>query len=350
MESTDELISTVERRAAFSTKRFRSSVDESVRKHDPKLWNRARMFIRGITQRYVNSISSVHLIDVFEIDLHDLWYLFIETAKITPANGAEADRLVNQVIYARELGEISRIVVPPAGESNKNQPGKQQNVQVESAVTSTSARIWIDLPFLVTDLRDAWASSMMKMSIVERENLAGFTARLAALGVCGSELMSCALMLFREALETPRQLLESDTASTADHAIGIPLSEFLPAVLAWLWYGSYKILSLCARNEFSFKDDSANDNREWAEAGQLIEASGEQHHSGFNMRRWQFWKARLEEVSHNTESEIVAEQGRKCLHIFKSWEQITGGRRHDREIARDAFFSVKVSAQRNQWV
>ncbi|TGO39328.1 hypothetical protein BHYA_0056g00390 [Botrytis hyacinthi] len=344
MEPADELISTVERRAAFSTNRFRSSVDESVRKHDPKLWNRARMFIRSITQRYVNSIHSVHLIDVFEIDLHDLWYLFVETAKITPANEAEADRLVNQVIYARELGEISRIVVLPEGEINKNQSGKQQDVQVESAITSTSARIWIDLPFLVTDLRDAWATYMMKMSMVERENLAGFTARLAALGVCGYELMSCALMLFREALETPRQLLESDAALKADHANGIPLSEFLPAVLAWLWYGSYKILSLCARNEFSFKDDSANGNREWAEAGQLIEASGERQYSGFNMRRWQFWKDRLEEVSQNADSEIVAEQGRKCVHIFESWEQITGGRRHDREIARDAFFAKSVGS------
>ncbi|KAF7893903.1 hypothetical protein EAF00_007417 [Botryotinia globosa] len=129
--------------------------------------------------------------------------------------------------------------------------------------------------------------------------------------------MSCALMLFREALETPRQLLESDAALTADRANRIPLSEFLPAVLAWLWYGSYKILGLCARGEFSFKDDSANDDREWADAGQLIEASGEQHHSGFNMRRWQFWKFRLEEVSHNTESGIVAEQGRKCVQYLR---------------------------------
>ncbi|KAF7918605.1 hypothetical protein EAE99_008799 [Botrytis elliptica] len=151
-------------------------------------------------------------------------------------------------------------------------------------------------------------------------------------------------MLFRDALETPRQLLESDAALTADHANRIPLSEFLPAVLAWLWCGSYKILSLCARNEFSFKDDSANDNREWAEAGQLIEASGERQHSGFNMRRWQFWKDRLEEISQNTESESVAEQGRKSVHIFESWEQITGGRHHDREIARDAFFGKSVGS------
>ncbi|KAF7935011.1 uncharacterized protein EAE98_003056 [Botrytis deweyae] len=337
MEPADELVSTVERRAAYSIKRFRSSVDESVRKNDPKLWNRARMFIRSITQRYVNSINGVHLIDVFEIDLHDLWYLFVETAKITPANEAETDRLVNQVIYARELGEISRIVVPPAGESNKNQSGEQQNVHVESAITSTSARMRIDLPFLVTDLRDTWAISMMKMTMVERENP-------AALGVCDSELMSCALMLFRDALETPRQLLESDAALTADHANRIPLSEFLPAVLAWLWCGSYKILSLCARNEISFKDDSANDNREWAEAGQLIEASGERQHSGFNMRRWQFWKDRLEEISQNTESESGAEQGRKSVHIFESWEQITGGRHHDREIARDAFFGKSVGS------
>jgi hypothetical protein len=333
MEQVDEPISTVERRAAFSTKRFRSSVDESVRKNDPDLWNRARMFIRNITQRYTNSISSVHPISIFEIDIHDLWYLFIETAKITPANEADADRLVNQILYARELGELSRIVVSPEGESNNN-----QDVQVESAVTSTSARIWIDLPFLVTDLQDVWAKPM-KISMVQRENLAGFTARLAALGVCDSQLTSCALMLFREALEKPRQLLESDGAATTDHAIQIPLSDFLPAVLTWLLYGSYKIFSLCARNELSFEDSHGRDVKEWAKVGELLEASGGQQQSGFNMPRWQFWKGRLEEVSRNTENESVAEQGRKCVHIMESWEQITGGRRHDREIARDAFFS-----------
>jgi hypothetical protein len=81
-----------QQRAAFSIRHYRPSVDDSVRQQDPNLWHRVLMFIRNITQRYVNLD---HPIGVFKVDIHDLWYLVIETAKITSANEATADRLVN---------------------------------------------------------------------------------------------------------------------------------------------------------------------------------------------------------------------------------------------------------------
>ncbi|RFU23576.1 hypothetical protein B7463_g12762, partial [Scytalidium lignicola] len=191
----------IERRVAFSTNHFRPSVDASVLWQDSveMLYNRTRRFIRNITSRYVNSD---HPVGYFEIDLHDLWYLLIETAKITPANEATADRLLHQVLLARELGQLSRTVAPPKEENANTQSREQRSVQVQRAITSTLARIWTDLPFLTTDLRATWASSRMKMSAIERENLAGFTARLAALRVCNPQLTPCALILFREALET----------------------------------------------------------------------------------------------------------------------------------------------------
>ena len=138
------------------------------------------MSIRDITNRYVDYD---HSIGVFEIDLHDLWYLVIETAKITPTNEASTDRLINQIVYARELGDLSRVVVTGERKSD-SQPEEQQDLCIESATTSTSGRMWTDLHFLATDMRDVWANSIRKMSPIERENLAGFTARLTALGVC----------------------------------------------------------------------------------------------------------------------------------------------------------------------
>lgn len=335
----DEADERVRRRADFSIKHFRPSVDASIRQHDPNLWNRVHMLIRNITDRYVNSDNPI---SVFEVDLHDLWYLLIETAKITPTNEATADRLVNQVFIARELGHSSRLILPPNGASDINQPKDQQSVRVESAITSTSARMWIDLPFIVTDLGSAWANSIGNVPTIERENLAGFTARLTASGICDPQLTSCALMLFREALETPRRILESDEAIAADQAYETPISDFLPAVLAWLWYGSYKIFSLCAQNYVSLEDSPIDEHKESTAVGELLATSEGQMEPGFNMPRWQFWKHRLQGVQKNAEDKSVAEQGRKCVHIMESWEQITGGRSHNGEIARNAFFRKKV--------
>jgi hypothetical protein len=333
----------IEQRAAFSTNRFRPSVDASVLQHDSVeiLYNRTRKFIHNITNRYVNYD---HPVGYIEVDLHDLWYLLIETAKITPANEATAERLVHQVLLARELGQLSRVVAPPKVENDNTQSEEPRSVQVESAITSTSARIWTDLPFLVTDLRAAWASSIMKMSAIERENLAAFTARLTALGVCDPQLTSCALILFREALETPRRLIANDVATEvaneAEDVPDVPLSELLPALLAWLRHGSYKILSLCARNHLSFEDGHIDNNEKWTVVGELM-AVEEQQHPGFNMPRWQYWKRRLEEVGQNTKDESVAEQGRKCCNIMESWEKYTGGKTHDRETARDIYFGER---------
>jgi hypothetical protein len=208
-------------------------------------------------------------------------------------------------VYARELGVISRI---------QNQSEEQQGTRVESAVTSTLARIWIDLPFLATDLKAAWANSTGKISSIELKNLTGFTARLTALGVCGSQLSTNALILLREALETPRHLLRSNADAVTHHDEDIPISEFLPAILVWLRYSSYKLLSLCAR-EYIPNEDSL----EHISPGDLITDIREARQlGGFNMVRWEFWKRRLREISQYPNNESVSEQGGKCVNFMES--------------------------------
>lgn len=173
-----------------------------------------------------------------------------------------------------------------------------------------------------------------KTSVAESENLAGFTARLVGLGISQPELGVCILMFFRIALETPRRILDNDECMSGDHEnIEAPLSTFLPALVAWLRHGSHKIFSFCAQGYIP--EDSANSNEECASAGPLIE----EQLQGFNMSRWQFWKDRFTEVHHSADEE-VAEQSRICARLMESWELITGGKRHERSIARQAHFRL----------
>ncbi|KAK4541620.1 hypothetical protein LTR36_007764 [Oleoguttula mirabilis] len=278
------------------------------------------MSIRNITSRYINTDNPM---GVFEIDLHDLWYLCIETAKITPVKGAAADQLVAQLVAARQLGHIRR---PDRSKPNADIDRRsevQHAPELEHAVTSSNERMWTDLPFLVTDLRAAWANSVRRMSQTECENLAGFTGRLATAGVCDPHLTSCALILFREALETPRRILGSDKLTGGGPAHETPLSEYLPAVLAWLWYGSYQILDLCARNHLPTVDDSQCE--DWTTVGESLAADSEAtQKAGFTMLRWQFWKRQLKEIERHVGDKAVAEQGGTCARIMERWEDIMG--------------------------
>jgi hypothetical protein len=81
----------------------------------------------------------------FEWDAHELWYIFfIQAARITAADDDRAqDRLVTQLLYAQSLGTLWRTTSGTEDE----------------AITSDGARIWTDLPYLVSDVREAWLQS-----------------------------------------------------------------------------------------------------------------------------------------------------------------------------------------------
>ena len=87
------------------------------------------------------------------------------------------------------------------------------------------------------------------MTTDQRRNLASFIARLAAVGVCGNTLTGCAVLLFRDLLETLRKIttLESTTSETE---LQISIEELLygmvflcssqvmdidEQVLRWVW-------------------------------------------------------------------------------------------------------------------
>jgi hypothetical protein len=313
---------------------FRASVDDSVHQKDTEMWKRARLFVRNITSRYVNYSHQATFI--FNRDLRNLWYLLIGAAKITPTDEASADRLAIQVLIAREMGTLRPVWTVDTNERND---------QPSATTTIPPPRLWTDLPFLVTDLQVAWIEALEPEIIPPPDqlaNLAGFTARLVAFGICEAELSQCGLLLLRAALETARRVLEGDQSSGDTD---IPLSYFMPALLAWFRHGSYKLFSLCARGHASNPEINAKADFEdrWVAAGPLL-SDQEEGVLGFSMIRWEFWKRRLDDIANlqtSPSDETIQAHAKHCFGFLDSWEGITGGDKYDRELARKVYFDLE---------
>lgn len=167
-----------------ASKRFRHNVDHecstSSANESNKLWETTRSHIFSLSRRWTQADHSQH-VSGFEIDCHDLWYAFTQAAKHTDAEDPAQHRLVDQVIYARELGRLCRLC--------------------DGRIAETSDGVmWKDLPFLAKDLKEAWRGSS-SWDFDQRKNLAAFVARLIGLGVCSDRLSICALWTFRDVLE-----------------------------------------------------------------------------------------------------------------------------------------------------
>jgi hypothetical protein len=312
---------------------FRASVDDSVSRKDQEMWKRARLFIRNITSRYVNASSQVE--PILQRDIRNLWYLFIGAAKITPTDEAAADRLAVQVLVAREIGPLKTI-------------SEDAEDDIPLSAAHHSPRIWSELPYLVTDLRAAWVKAVETSNSLPPDqlaNLAGFTGRLVAFGICEAELSQCCLLLLRAALETHRRVLDSEDPAEASD---MPFSYFMPALSAWFRHGSYKLFCLCARGVESKLEANTTSQAEdrWVVAGSSLSASlsgPKQELAGFSMIRWEFWKQRLDEIAESymaSSEKELEEEARHCYRFLDTWEDITGGNNHDRALARRVYFDM----------
>jgi hypothetical protein len=175
-------------------------------------------------------------IEEMEYDMHNFWFILIQSAKHIDADRPDQDRLVWLMLRTRELGPLKRarkMIVE----------GKEEEV-VEEAMTS-DGRMWCDLPFLVADFKSAWRKATSpSFDLAHRVKLAAFIARLAGLSIGDDNIARCGLDIMKDMLETPRALVRSPLAAGNGN---LTINDLLPLVNAWMTYASHKMLDLSTK-------------------------------------------------------------------------------------------------------
>lgn len=218
-----------------------------------------------------------------EQELGDLWDEIFYAARFIFVTGPEAGHLVALILEAREFGHLAR-------------SGGQ-----EGAIMPNGQRLWTDLPYLVQELEGMWAMESYKFGITERANLAAFTARLCAAGVCPEELSRCALWLFKETLEMERPLY---LRGTFERNMRPCVADSLPACLAWLQFNKFKLVKLSAIDYNSTTHDDEGESAFSTKPGPLAASAGIAQ-DGFSIKRWLFWRRRFKELYSTGDSEIM---------------------------------------------
>ncbi|KAM4063686.1 hypothetical protein HRG_006812 [Hirsutella rhossiliensis] len=232
-----------------------------------------------------------------EESLHDAWDELIHAARIIPAESPEHDRLVNLVLEMREFGLLARAE--------------------GDAVVSNGQRLWTDVPYLAEEIQDSWTQESRGFAVDERQNLAALTAKLCAVGVCSADMARCALWLFREALETHLPLTgESPGGDATKVSTSLSLAHLLPACLAWLNHGNFKLAKLCASGQNLSTSATHSGQRVSTSPGPLAARAGVPQLE-FSVERWLFWRRRLGEL-YLGGIEQVAEPARKCFEVMVS--------------------------------
>jgi hypothetical protein len=275
---------------------FKESVDADLTQvgyvDNSATWHTIRMFTKTITSQYLHGANS----DLpkkygYELDIRELWNWIAQAARYIAADHPAQDRLVAQVLHAREMGNLSR----------KNEAGEQE------VATTSDGNIWSDLPFLVEEVQSAWKASDTFPSL-ERHNLSAFIARLTSVGIRDPGLGIIALWILRDTLETDRPLTSSPSGSNNEN-LQASIADLLPAANAWFLYCGYKVESLCIQVQDYDSD---------AEIGELARRANATVKSGFSVERWRFWRDRLEEIS-RCEDEEVAQLAEKTRKTMKTW-------------------------------
>lgn len=215
--------------------------------------------------------------------MHDLWYLFFQASMNISGERGEQDRLIVQILFARELGVLLR---------------KGENMEIVEEAVTRDGKIYRDLPFLVGDMTDYWIRESGSMSTNQRQNFASFLAKLSAAGVADDKLCGCALIILRDTLESTTRLGKGVPSPTDGFERqddrrsneGLSIAELLPAANAWIFHAGHKIIQLSDNsvNIFPVQVGMLGD---LARAEGVIPETG-----GFSPQRSLFWVKRLGEI------------------------------------------------------
>ncbi|KAH6880535.1 hypothetical protein B0T10DRAFT_565756 [Thelonectria olida] len=273
----------------------------------PETWRGLRDDLIRIGHQYHD-----HTADIPGIKeaLHDAWDELIHATKAIPSGSSEHDRLVTLVLEMRALGTFERRKAGGAADG------------LEAAVMDNYSLLWADVPYLAHDLQKYWMEESRNLPAVERRNLATFTAKLCSSGIgagpgCVEDLSSCALWLFKEALETDRPRV-ADSAQDDSNKATLPLADLLPACVEWLKYSNFKLARLSVDNygptvpTFLLLESQGS-----VSTGKLT------LDDKFSLNRWLSWRQRLGEL-YVQGGETVSGPARKGFELMVSTGRAIG--------------------------
>jgi hypothetical protein len=251
--------------------RFRQEVQESfgaqvreVSSEDDKLG--LLVSIQSFSFHFINDASRRPPAESEAVQqgLNVLWYMFLETAKVLRKDDAIQEKLIALLLWTKEFDSLRRNLHP----------------------AETAATAW-DRYCFADSLQALWEQLLTTGTASQQCNLAAFSAKALAVGICRDSIGLTALWYLREALETD------------DESKAIAL---LSAAVVWIENCRHTLLTFSAINQ-SYEEQS----KAHLLAPGALARQADIDRQGFSMKRWLFWRRRLQELSHNADSAVAKE-------------------------------------------
>ena len=240
---------------------------------------------------FINDDFRRQTVDETLSDLRGLWEKCIEAAIVIPADNPGRDALFN------EMGDL----------------GRSGSLRTHS--TPKYGELWARYPLLAKVVLEATIEATKDIEKERWLNLATFAARLVALtALDDAELLQCALVMLRETLETQRRL------NVEEHGTEAPLSDLLPAAVAWFKVAGCKLVDIVMEKRTG-RAKRDEEEEMLIVVGGLAAQERRIPKLGFSLRRWHFWEQRLEELRLADDKEISdqALEGKNAM--IEAWER-----------------------------
>ncbi len=289
---------------------------------DNQLWRNTWSMCYSVNERWVLSGNPI---EAYEWDLHDLWHSYYQSAMHISHLSPQQDRLALQLFKAKAEGVLTRRRPRQSGNDNSarvTDDNGNEEEEDEEAVTS-DGKIWVDLPFLTSDMTNYWIANCSTMSGTQRHNFASFLANVASAGtVPDNRLHGIALITLRDALETARlpggsldEPGEEGAEDPARRMEDLTLASLLPSASVWLIESGRQLIHLSEANWNGFPAP-------FGEPGPLLQErvggpTAAALSAGFSPGRWMFWFERLGEI-HNLVSQTNQSLAKLCQGTMES--------------------------------
>ena len=278
-----------EARAAFDAGISNISSDEDKLDQLTSIQSFSFHFIKDASRKPPAESESV------QQGLQVLWHMFLETAQVFDKDSAFQEKLVVLLLWTKEFDSLYKSLHP----------------------TETATVSWESYRF-ADSLQASWEQLLTTGNTSQQCNLAAFSAKALAVGICPDSIGLTALWYLREALETDNE------------AKAISL---LPATVVWLQQCGDNLLAFSARNQSHDEKSKAH----LVALGPLAQKA-DIDRPGFSMKRWLVWRRRLQQLSHNADP-AVAKEARKGF-----MSMINCGRDLDYDVPGEAKFTEKLQA------